>query len=275
MELNTYPNNFKTDAIYEDKPLLYNFDSTYDLTPTTTKTILNADYLYKTGGNQKMNNIKFNDKTYYFNGLILTKNKDLIDDVVDYQYILYIEGIDTLNYIYIGIPVKLETETSNNTNEIDAIQLLFEEDETDTVNISSDLINELMPINEYYYDYKTDKIFNTNKFTPVILFKNSTLKTKYNNTSLKINKTTNVNIPLVRSKDYCYQSSYISPNIGSNKIYIDCQPVELLGEENEIQVSGINSYDKVYQFMELGIGFILIFIILKIILNFQKSNKNQ
>ena len=66
-----------------------------------------------------------------------------------------------------------------------------------------------------------------------------------------------------------------SPNIGSNKIYIDCQPVELLGEENEIQVSGINSYDKVYQFMELGIGFILIFIILKIILNFQKSNKNQ
>ena len=261
MELNTYPNSFKTDTIYEDIPLLYSFESTYDL---SVKTLVDKS-LYIKGGNQKLENIKFNNKTYYFNGIRLTKNKDIIDENNDYEYTLFIEGSNTMNYIYIGIPVKY-VDISLETDHIASI--FNEESEFNSSIISDDLINELMPIEEYYYHYKTDKMFDQDKYSNIILFSNSTLKTNYTNTSLEKDDTTLASIPLVRSKDYPYYSSYISSNMASDKIYIDCQPVELLGQENDIQVSGENNSEKIYNFIEIGLGFILMFILLKLILQF-------
>jgi len=58
--INTYPNSFKTDSIYVDSELLYNFNSSIDIQLKDPSDISNSIYS-EISVNNPTNNVKFNN----------------------------------------------------------------------------------------------------------------------------------------------------------------------------------------------------------------------
>jgi len=88
--INTYPNSFKTDSIYVDSELLYNFNSSIDIQLKDPSDISNSIYS-EISVNNPTNNVKFNNVIYSFKGIYITTNKDLIDENTNYTYALIVK----------------------------------------------------------------------------------------------------------------------------------------------------------------------------------------
>lgn len=218
--ITTYPNNFKTDSIVVDKDLLYNFNSSIDLSMNEDGVISNSKYSTIDVPNPA-NNVKFDNVIYSFSGVYITKDRDIIDDNTSYSHAFIIE---TTNYnldkrLYISLPVS-SVDVSSEIN-----TMLTE-------NTLKDL-NLYIPIDRGFYSYKTTI---NDKISEFIIYKDSTL-TIYDDVGISEGSSPNqINVPLTISKNPAMKVSMISNTFSDNDIYIDCQPVDETQQENSIQV---------------------------------------
>ena len=258
--INTYPNSFKTDSIYVDSELLYNFNNSIDIQLKQSSDISNSIYSEISVDNPA-NNVKFNNIIYSFKGIYITTNKDLIDENTNYTYALIIKCVNYNldKYLYIVLPVsKVNTDTELND--------VFKND------VLKDL-NMYIPIYKGFYSYKTTGI--NKKISDIILFKDSTLT--INDVKIDdfpVNKRTSVNVPLTISKKPAMKVSHISNSYSENDIYIDCQPVDETQQENVIEIiSNYKSIYSLYYFFEIIFPYIFVFCILYMILKYKSIKK--
>jgi len=250
----SYPNNFRTDDIYIDNPITYSFNENNifkvpvisDDKYTITNNILKQD-----GIQLKYNNLFFN-----VNSISLSTKRDIIDNNIEYKFIVYINCKSSYSFLSIGIPVKLVDKL----DKMDIIDNLFTQTTENEDN--SDLLNNLIPLNKYYYSYYTLE-------QNYIIYKDSDLETTYNiledyfkgnyNKSL----ITQQNIPLTISKDYAKYLTIITTTVGDNDIYIDCSPVEEKDADMDISIftTKEKTFRNVFYFFEVLVSFIVIFLL--------------
>lgn len=251
----TYPNNFRTDTIYIDNPLSYSFNETNifkiplmsDDKYTITNNILKQDGIQ----------VKYNNLFYNVNSISLSTKRDIIDNNIEYKFILYINCKSSYSFLSIGIPVKLVDKL----DKMDIINNLFTQKTENEDN--TDLLNDLIPLNKYYYSYYTlDQNY--------IIYKDSDLVTTYNNLKDyfkgKYNDKTLItkqNIPLTISKDYAKHLTIITTNVSDNDIYIDCSPVQEKGSNMDIAIftTKEKTFRNVFYFFEILVSFIVIFLL--------------
>jgi hypothetical protein len=255
--INTYPNSFKTDSIYVDSELLYNFNSSIDIQLKDPSDISNSIYS-EISVNNPTNNVKFNNVIYSFKGIYITTNKDLIDENTNYTYALIVKCVNYNldKYLYIVLPVsKVNTNTELND--------VFEN------NVLKDL-NMYIPMDKGFYSYKTIGI--NEQISDIILFKDSTLTINHVEIEdFPVVQRTSVNVPLTISKKPAMKVSRISNSYSENDIYIDCQPVDETQQENVIEL--ITNYQSIYSFFENVFPYIFVFCILYMILKYKSIQK--
>lgn len=247
--ISSYPNEFKTDSIVVDKDLLYNFNSSIDLSMSDTGDISNSRYSTISVPNPA-NNVKFENVIYSFSGAYITKDRDIIDDNTSYSYAFIIE---TTNYnldkrLYISLPVSsVDVSSTLNT--------MLEESTLKDLNL-------YIPIDRGFYSYKTTI---NDKISEFIIYKDSTLTIK----DIGISETstpTTINVPLTISKNPAMKVSMISNTFSENDIYIDCQPVDETQQENSIQV--VSKMEPFIMLAQNILPYIVIFLILFVIYKF-------
>lgn len=249
--ITSYPNNFKTDYIVMNSDLLYNFNSSIDLSTNEQGDISNSQY-YPIAFQNPISNLKFDNIIYSFSGIYITKDRDIIDDNTGYSHALIIE---TTNYnknkhLYISLPVSsVDISSSINT-------ILDEKKLTD--------LNLYIPIDKGFYSYKTTINDNLSDF---IIYKDSNLTIKDIGLS-ESSERSDVNVPLTISKNPAMKVSMISNTFSDNDIYIDCQPVDVTQQENVIEV--VSQYQPIYNLIENIFPYALIFTLFYIIYRFYK-----
>ena len=254
--ITSYPNKFNSDSITVDSDLLYNFNTSYDISVSEEGLIKDSKY-YKTNMYNNYQNVKFDNMIYTFKGIYLTQQKDIVDennvDNNNYDYVLLIECI---NYnvdksLYISLPVyKSEDDTILNK--------IFTA--TDTYTIEN--LNLFIPIDQGFYSYVTSGI--NNKKTNVILYNKSNLSIKYNIKLNKLGTITEIRIPLSISKKPALKVNYISNNTYDNDIYIDCQPVDEPHQDTIVKIiTSKSNYQKMF-----NITFKSIYSLFKVIIPF-------
>lgn len=217
--ITTYPNNFKTDSIVVDKDLLYNFNSSINLSMSQDGLISNSKYSTIDVPNPA-NNVKFDNVIYSFSGVYITKDRDIIDDNTSYSHAFIIE---TTNYnldkrLYISLPVSSVDEPST-------LNTMLTESTLKDLNL-------YIPIDKGFYSYKTTI---NDKLSEFIVYKDSTLTIQDIGIS-EGSSPTQINVPLTISKNPAMKVSMISNTFSDNDIYIDCQPVDETQQENSIQI---------------------------------------
>jgi len=261
--INTYPNSFKTDSIYVDSELLYNFNNSIDIQLKDPSDISNSIYSEISVDNPA-NNVKFNNVIYSFKGIYITTNKDLIDENTNYTYAFIIKCVNYNldKYLYIVLPVS-KVGTNTELNDVFKNDVLKD-------HVLKDL-NMYIPIDKGFYSYKTSGI--NEKISDIILFKDSTLtiNTVKEIDAFPVDKRTSVNVPLTISKKPAMKVSRISNSYSENDIYIDCQPVDETQQENVIEI--ITNYQSIYPFFEKIFPYIFVFCILYMILKYKSIKK--
>jgi hypothetical protein len=255
--INTYPNSFKTDSIYVDSELLYNFNNSIDIQLKDPSDISNSIYSEISVDNPA-NNVKFNNVIYSFKGIYITTNKDLIDENTNYTYAFIIKCVNYNldKYLYIVLPVS-KVNKNTELNDVFINDVLKD-------------LNMYIPIDKGFYSYKTIGI--NEKISDIILFKDSTLTIKkVNINDFPDDQRTSVNVPLTISKKPAMKVSRISNSYSENDIYIDCQPVDETQQENVIEI--ITNYQSIYPFFEKIFPYIFVFCILYMILKYKSIKK--
>jgi len=92
--LSTFPNKFQSDDSTKDSVLKYNFSASVDMKPIQnddiTENLQGSKYLQVSVPNET-SNVLFDTIEYSFQGLYITKQKDLIDDELTTQTHIFID----------------------------------------------------------------------------------------------------------------------------------------------------------------------------------------
>ena len=260
--LSTFPNKFRSDGSTTKSNLTYSFAASVDLSQNTTRPpkLEGSKYLSVLVPNQ-IANVLFDITEYSFQGLYITKQKDIVDDINTSSHSLLIECKNYVldNYLYISIPLL-------DHNEDTEINTLFSREGVVTLHD----LNHYISLDDTYYSYKTTGV--NNKMATFIFYTNAVLKIKPMTLSASDTPTTQ-DLPLSLSESPALKVSTLTTPYANNEIYINCEPVDETNSDKSVIV--IKPTEQMNRFIQTGgsyfILFFLMFLIYKII---QKMRSN-
>ncbi|ADX05822.1 hypothetical protein 162322296 [Organic Lake phycodnavirus 1] len=265
--LSTFPNKFQSDDSTKDSVLKYNFSASVDMKPIQnddiTENLQGSKYLQVSVPNET-SNVLFDTIEYSFQGLYITKQKDLIDDELTTQtHILLIECYNKNfnKYIFISIPLN-ESKEDTNINE------LF--DKGDEM-VSLNDLNHFISLEDSYYSYPTIGI--NDKDAVVILYTSSILKVKPMDDLTDTRSQEAQTLPLSISEEPALKVSKITPDYIDDKVFIDCQPVDETNQAMNVNI--IKPTEIMNEYMKMVGTYLILFLIMLSIFLLIRKFKNS
>ena len=176
----TFPNIFTSDNNNSTSKLEYNFNMSNELIyyPQGNNNSINSRFYFKPAVLLENKNVKYNNKTYTFNGFYISNRGDIVDKVKGEDYYLIIENViqTTNTYLYISIPL-LKSKINTPINKL--LTTLFLDGSHDIT--SSDInFNTIIPQSHFYSYSAINKNITDNNMNVIwILFNTSSIYVNY------------------------------------------------------------------------------------------------
>lgn len=195
-----FPNIFFSDINTNNSELTFCYDDDNEMIKGDSLNVtINTNTFYQTKIKSDNKHVKYNNKTYTFNGFYISKQTDVVDNILSYKYFIIIENCiyGTNEYLYISIPI---IDNKSGSTKFDNVLSNLEEGYSYNI-LGSDLnFNDIIP-QDNFYSYIGRNINNTDNKINVtyILFRSSQLFANYNKLKyVKNNKKQNIS----NKKDY-------------------------------------------------------------------------